>query len=273
MRRRGRLRWWIAVLWVVEVLCLPPRLDAADPRGAADCFYFAQITDTHWGARGTIGITRKAVAALNKIPVKLSFVVHTGDIFADTIRDEGVMREGLQAMRSLKAPVYYLPGNHDLLEGDREETELVFSKSFGPLQRVIEVNGVLCLFLCSEVSEEEGGKAAGKVQRKWIEDNIGKDEKRRVLVFLHRPPVADRLAARTREEWGEESHPQWEKLFQMRPQIQALVSGHLHRDELHWIGAVPVYVASSVAPFWNRQPSVRLYRYEAGRLSYWTIYL
>lgn len=257
--------------WCLLLLCGSSWLQAAQAGRSGDGFYFAQISDTHWGARGTIGITRKAVAALNKLPVKLAFVVHTGDICADTIQEEGIVREGLQAMRSLKAPVYYLPGNHDLLDGDREGTESAFCKSFGPLQRTVEVRGVLCLFLCSEM-QEDGERDARKV-RKWIESNVGKEEKRQVLVFLHRPPVADRLAAETREEWGEESHPLWEKLFKARPQIKALVSGHLHRDELHWIGEVPVYVASSVAPFWNRQPSVRLYKYEAGRLTYWTLYL
>lgn len=267
----GVRRFAAVCCWCVLALVVPFRLQAVEAGRSADGFYFAQISDTHWGARGTIGITRKAVAALNKLPVKLAFVVHTGDIFADTIRDEGVVREGLQAMRSLKGPVYYLPGNHDLLDGDRDVTELAFGKAFGPLQRTVEVQGVLCLFLCSEM-QEDGERDAGKV-RKWIEDNVAKDEKRQVLVFLHRPPVADCLAAKTREEWGEESHPRWEKLFKARPQVKALVSGHLHRDELHWIGPVPVYVASSVAPFWNRQPSVRLYKFEAGRLTYWTIYL
>lgn len=262
----------VALAVLAAILLAGMARAAEEARVAGGGFYFAQITDTHWAAKGTVGLTRKAVAAINKLPVDVEFVVHTGDIFADSIRDEGVVREGLQAMRALKAPVYYVPGNHDLLEGAREETERLFRKHFGDVAGKVEIRGVLCLFLCTELAGDDD-RAAGQVQREWILEQVGRGERRPVLIFLHRPPVADRLAATTRAEWGEEFHPRWARLFESRPQIKALVSGHLHRDELHWIGAVPVYVASSLAPFWERQPSVRLYKYENGKLTYWTIYL
>lgn len=273
MRKGRERRWPGAWAWLVFLLLLPVAGCAAEEgRGTGAGFYFVQITDTHWGVKGSVGLTRKAVAAINKLPVDVEFVVHTGDIFADTIRDEGIVREGLLAMRSLKAPAYYVPGNHDLLEGAAEETQRLYRKHFGALTRKVEVRGVLCLFMNSEVAGDDE-RAAGQVQREWIAQELRKDERRPVLLFVHRPPVADRLAARTRAEWGEEFHPRWARLFESRHQIKAMVAGHLHRDELHWIGAVPVYVASSLVWFWDRQPSMRLYKYENGRLTYWTIYL
>lgn len=239
---------------------------------AGKALFFVQITDTHWGAKGGLALTRKAVEAINALPVDVAFVVHTGDVFADTIYKEPVVNEGLEAMRGLKAPVYYLPGNHDLLEGDTKETERLFEKYFGKVSTKVEIRGVLCLFMCSELRDGDE-RTPAKAQQDWIDRAIAKDERRPVLVFVHRPPVADRIKARTAEEWGYELHPRWERLFREHPQVKAMVTGHLHRDELHWIGEVPIYVASSLASFWDRQPSVRLYKFEAGRLAYWTIYL
>ncbi len=235
-------------------------------------FYFVQITDTHWGVKGGLVMTRRAVEAINKLPVDIAFVVHTGDVMADSIRDEAVVSEGLAIMRGLKVPVHYLPGNHDILEGETKATERLFAKYFGKVAAKKEIRGVLCLFLCSELRDGDD-RTPSRAAQDWIDRNLAKDEQRPVLVFLHRPPVVDRLSSRTPEEWGEEKHPRWEQLFIKHPQIRAMVSGHLHRDELHWIGAVPVYVASSVASFWDRQPSVRLYKYQEGRLTYWTLYL
>lgn len=234
-------------------------------------FYFAQITDTHWGVKGGVALTRRAVQAINKLPVEIAFVVHTGDILADTIHDEALVREGVEVMRGLKAPVYYIPGNHDILEGGKKATERLFADYFGGSGRKVEIKGVWCLFMSSEWRDGDERRPSHG-QQDWIARMVRKDDARPVLVFLHRPPVADRLNAKTPEEWGEEKHPRWERLFEERPQIKALVAGHLHRDELHWIGGVPVYVASSVASFWERQSSVRLYHYDGGRLTYWTIY-
>lgn len=272
-----RRRVWVVLLasgLFVPVL-RPGAVEAAWLRPAPvtnSCFYFAQITDTHWGVKGGLAMTRRAVEAINKLPVDLAFVAHTGDIFADTIHDAAVAREGLEIMRGLKAPVYYIPGNHDILEGETEATERLFVKYFGKVGAKVEVRGVLCLFTTSELGDGDE-RIPSHVQQDWLDRNVTKDERRPVLVFVHRPPVADRLNAKTTEEWGEDKYPRWERLFEAHPQIKAMISGHLHRDELHWIGAVPVYVSSSVASFWDRRPSVRLYKFESGRLTYWTIYL
>jgi UDP-2,3-diacylglucosamine pyrophosphatase LpxH len=55
--------------------------------------------------------------------------------------------------------------------------------------------------------------------------------------------------------------------------VKAVITGHFHRDELHWVGGRPVFAAPPVAGYWGRQASFRLYEYRDGRLSYRTIYL
>jgi 3',5'-cyclic AMP phosphodiesterase CpdA len=257
----------VCLTWVWFVCCFESKAEES-----GNAWYFAQISDTHWGVKGGVVLTRRAVEAINKLPVDIAFVVHTGDVFADTIRKEDVVKEGLEVMRELRAPVYYIPGNHDIPPGDTRETEALFVKHFGKVSSKAEVRGVLCLFMNSELRDGDE-RTPARAQQDWIDRAVTRDEQRPVLVFMHRPPVADRINAKTIEDWGEEWHPRWKRLLDEHPQIKAMVAGHFHRDELHWIGGVPIYVASSVASFWDRQPSVRLYKYEGGRLSYWTIYL
>src|SRR5512139_2758628 len=80
---------------------------------ADDVLRFVQITDTHLGDRDHLERTRRLVVEINRLPVAVDFVVHTGDIFAGGT-PEGEARERLaEAFRALKAPIHFLPGNHD----------------------------------------------------------------------------------------------------------------------------------------------------------------
>jgi 3',5'-cyclic AMP phosphodiesterase CpdA len=258
------------VLWCVGLLAMVPGCARAE---RDERFFFVQITDTHWGAGDTLSLTRSAVAMINKLPVPIEFVVHTGDVLADRIGDERMVRDGLEAMKALKAPVYYLPGNHDVLKDDYKKSARLFEQYFGALNGRIEVKGVACLFVCTEWPQGDT-RSPGHAQREWVEDQLREVGNRPALVFMHKPPIQDILNETHAEDWEKENyHPRWAQLFDEHPGIKALVAGHFHRDELHWIRSVPVYVASSLAPFWDRQPSFRLYEYRDGRLSYWTIYL
>jgi predicted MPP superfamily phosphohydrolase len=237
-----------------------------------DGFYFVQITDTHWGALDGVALTRRAVAAVNGLPVKVEFVVHTGDILADRIRDERIVNDGLDALKGLAAPLFFVPGNHDILRDDHAATARLFEKYFGAMGGRTVVKGVVCLFGSTEWPKDPASTPA-QAECDWIEKSLGAQEQRPVLVFQHRPPVRDLLAKTAVPADNEMSHPRWQGLFEEHPQIKALITGHLHRDELHWIGQVPIYVSSALARFWDRQPSFRLYKYEHGRLEYWTLYI
>jgi hypothetical protein len=55
--------------------------------------------------------------------------------------------------------------------------------------------------------------------------------------------------------------------------VQAVITGHFHRDELHWLDGIPIFAAPPVAAYWGRQASFRLYEYRDGRLGYRAVYL
>jgi len=235
-------------------------------------FYFVQVTDTHWGARDGAALTRRAVEAINQLPYKIEFVVHTGDMLADSIGSESVVQDGLDAMKGLTAPVYYVPGNHDILTSDVPTTAGLYKKYFGALSRRVDVQGVVCLFFYSEPLAG-GFRVRGYDALGWLEQNLKDVGDKPVLLFQHSPSVGNLFDKHDPSVWDEGMRETWEKLVKGKASLKAIVAGHLHRDELHWVGQIPLYVSAPMARFWDRQPSFRVYEYWDGRLGYWTVYL
>lgn len=268
---------WILILLWSAWGCVPaePSAESAPARSAQaasqESFYFVQITDSHWGARDGLALTRKAVEMINALPVKVEFVAFTGDIFSDSIRKDDVLAEGLAIMKGLKPPVYYVPGNHDVVKGDRAATEARFERQLGPLNRSVRTGGVRCLFLCTEMAEGSS-RDPGEVEREWLGKSL-KGESLPTLVFMHRPPLHDLVSGSDGAvSWDDEYDVRWKAFFGSHPEIKAVLAGHFHRDVTGWIGDMPVYVAPALARFWDRQPSFRLYRFRDGHVNYWTLY-
>lgn len=235
-------------------------------------FYFVQITDSHWGARDGVALTRKAVEAINQLPQKIEFVVHTGDLFADTIDDPAVVQEGLKAMKAIKAPVFYVPGNHDIQQADAAATAALYRRHFGPFCSRTEVQGVVCLFFYSDPLIGSFTVPACDPLA-WLETQLGQAGGKPVIIFQHAPSVGRFLDSGDPAEPVPDTYRPWESLVRRYPALRAIVAGHIHRDELRWLGAVPVYVSAPLARFWDRQPSFRVYDYWDGRLGYSTVYL
>ena len=262
--------WLIGQGWVS---CLVVALIALTCRASDPAYYFIQISDTHWGARDGAALTRRAVEAVNALPVKVEFVVFTGDLCSDSIKKDVVVNEGLVAVKGLKAPVYYVPGNHDILKTDSGPTTKRFIEKFGPLNRKVEIHGVTCLFLNTEPVEGES-RSPGQVQRTWVEESLGSGKGTDpVLIFMHRPPIRDLVHGFEEERtWDDPYDSRWGELFAKHSEIKGVFAGHFHRDELRWIGAVPVFVAPALARFWDRQPSFRLYELKDGKVNSRTMY-
>lgn len=260
--RRFGAAWVLALALVVAALAAR----------AEDRFFFVQITDTHWGSREGLALTRRAIDAINEIPLKFEFIVHTGDVTADAIADSNVVAQGLALMKRLPAPVYYVPGNHDILRADAAKTAKLFKHHFGALSRRVEVAGVVCLFFYSEPLTSDY-RLDGYDAKAWLDENLKAAGRKPVLLFQHIPSAYDVRGHDGENAWADSYGPAWFRFFERNPQVKAVVAGHFHRDELHWVGTTPVYVASSIADFWGRQPSFRVYEYRDGRLGYWTVYL
>lgn len=240
-------------------------------RAAGDGFFFVQITDTHFGDRDHLARTRKLVDQINGLPYEIACVVHTGDIFADSISDADIREEGLGVLKRLKAPLHLLPGNHDIREGGIGDTLRVYTREVGPLIHQAEYRGVVFVFAYTE-PVAMGFRVPGYEPLKAMEAAFVQAAGKPVILFHHRPAVDDYYEFTLHPGWDPKARSALETLLRAH-RVQAVITGHFHRDELHWRDGIPVFAAPPVAGYWGRQASFRLYEYRDGRLGYRTVYL
>lgn len=237
-------------------------------------FYFAQITDTHLDGQGFhTRRTQKVVEAVNRLPVKVACVVHTGDIVMDRIGDESVRKTALSVLGRLRPRVHFIAGNHDIL--GRQDlivpTAAAYRQAFGPLCTRAEYHGVVFLFVYTEASAK-GFRVEGVDALAWLTRALKAARGKPVIVFHHTPSVRDFHSNRFHRGWPEDVRHRWVRLLNAH-NVKAVIAGHFHRDEHHWLGNVPLYVCSSVAGYWGRQATFRLYEYRNGKVGYRTVYI
>jgi len=232
---------------------------------------FVQITDTHLGVGRHRQLTAKVVDLINQLPMPIACVVHTGDIVADVLDQTNIVPD-LAEFERLKAPVHYVPGNHDILDKRFDSTRNAYTNRFGPTCARAEYGGGVFLF-ADVRPERRAASMHGADPLDWLERELRTVGRKPVLIFQHYPGVDDFYDNQSHTAWLDDSRRErWLRLV-TSPPVKAVIAGHFHRDELHWLGHVPLYVAQPVARFWGRQPSFRVYDYRDGRLSYWTVYV
>jgi 3',5'-cyclic AMP phosphodiesterase CpdA len=245
-----------------------PARPAAEPSAH---FYFVQMSDTHFGTGDHAARTRRVVAAINNLPFAIECVVHTGDITSDDIGDPRTLGVATSVLSGIRVPAHYLPGNHDIRRRALKATLGVYTNAFGPLCSRAEHGGVVFLFLWDEPLRR-GFAAEGYDPLAWLESELRAAGGRPAIVLLHSPPVEDFYGDRIRPGWPPENRARFTRIVNAA-NVKAVIAGHFHRDELHWLGRVPLYVCSAVAGYWGRQGSFRIYEYSDGRLGYRTVYL
>ncbi len=238
-------------------------------------FYFVQITDTHVGEHPeNARRLARVVDYVNRLPVPLACVVVTGDITTDLTRDPESVKRAKALFAPLKAPVHYLAGNHDILKQDHAAWAAAYREAFGPLNHEAEYHGVRFLFVCTEPLSQDYPPDGGD-PLVWLEQKLAASEKP-ALVFHHWPSVRDLYVTATKTSvsagWREPLRTRWVDLLN-RHGVKAVIAGHFHRDEHHWLGNVPLYVGAPVAERYGRQATFRLYEYKHGRLGYRTQYI
>jgi len=73
--------------------------------------------------------------------------------------------------------------------------------------------------------------------------------------------------------WPKDAEREWNLMLSSNTNIVAVICGHFHRDELHWIAGIPTYVCPPVVTYFGRQTTLRVYEYREGHLSYRTVYI
>ena len=113
-------------------------------------FYFVQITDTHFGDANHIERTRAIVERINHLPMRVEFIVHTGDITMNGIDNQATVNSGLSVLNKLAVPIHYVPGNHDILPEKLEATKQAYSDNFEGLITSQKYDGVTFIFIYTE---------------------------------------------------------------------------------------------------------------------------
>lgn len=233
--------------------------------------YFVQITDTHLGVMDHEKVLAQAIDAINKLPFPIACVVHTGDLTMDNFDKPAIQAAATSLLSRIRAPVHVLAGNHDITDKSTKATIAAWTKRFGPLGATADYGGVRFVFVFTEGLFKDGPAgafdAAGFVDRA-IRETGGKP----VLLFQHSPWFEDFYGNELHPGWPDRTRRRWAELVRRGP-VKAVITGHSHRDELHWEGDVPVFVGEALARFWGRQPVFRIYCWQNGRLSYYTWYM
>ncbi len=234
-------------------------------------FYFAQISDIHFGIQDSAERMLKVVDAINNTSLEIGFVADTGDVFNGTVLDESVNKLAKDAFAKFKMPVFHVAGNHDIMPGSTfGPSVLAYQKAVGPLYGQTEYHGIIMIFFCTE-SLDGSVKLDGYESMIWLRKQLKLAGRKPVVVFTHRPPTKDFYANSLHETWPASELKQFEKLVNAY-NVKAVISGHYHRAEQHWIGKVPVFVASPIANLWGRESGYRIYEYVDGKISYRTQY-
>jgi len=242
-------------------------------RVAAEPWYFVQISDTHYGRAIHSNRLAQAISQINALDPAPLFVMHTGDFANDNLNNEiaAVISNGLA---QIKFPVYSVPGNHDILPRRLDETLNAYTNYLGPLTFRMETNGVQFLFLYTESLRREF-TVPGHDPIGWLAAQLNAHPKMPAIVVHHSPVAPDFYNGKFNESWAQQPSQVWDDTISTNGNVKAVICGHFHRDELHFNGkGIPTYVASSIASFWGRQGTFRIYRCDDnGNLSYSTVYL
>jgi len=165
----------------------------ARPRvgGALD---FVQISDTHIGFDkaanpDTLGTLREAIARIKALPVKPSFVIHTGDVSHLSKAEEFDTAD--QMLKDLNLPVFYTPGEHDALdEGNGKLFLERYGKgTWGTGWRSFDAGGVHFIGLVNVVNLNPDGRGhLGDEQIAWLAKDVAHlSASTPVVVYAHMP--------------------------------------------------------------------------------------
>ena len=228
---------------------LEAALAAPLKRAAAAPFTFAQISDSHIGfnkppnadARATF---REAIEKVKALPQRPDFVIHTGDVSQLSRDDE--FDDADQMLKGLGLPVFFVPGEHDMLDPDGGKAFLNrFGKgSIGVGWYSFDHRGVHFVALVNVADLKPGGMGnLGAAQLAWLKDDLaGRPSSQPIVVFAHIPlwtVYAD-------WGWGTDDAAEALKLLARFGSVTVL-NGHIHQITQKIEGRIAFHTARSTA--------------------------
>jgi Icc protein len=238
--------------------------------GAMSGLRFAQISDSHIGfdkpANTDVTATlRAAIAKIKAAPEQPSFVLHTGDL---THLSKPAEFDTLQqVLGELSMPVFYVPGEHDVLEDDGKSYLQRFGKGTqGAGWHSFDQGGIHFIGLVNVVNLKAGGLGSlGAEQLEWLEKDVKRlKSSTPIVVFAHIPLWS------VYPEWGWGTDDSERALaYLKRFGSVSVLNGHIHQVMQKVEGHVSFHTAMSTAfpqPAPGSAPSPGPMKVEAARL-------
>jgi plastocyanin len=214
----------------------------------ASSLRFVQISDSHIGfdkpANTDVTATlRLAVAKIKAEPEPPAFVLHTGDL---THLSRPAEFDTLQQVLSeLSVPIFYVPGEHDVLEDDGKGYLERFGKGTkGTGYYSFDQGGAHFIGLVNVVNLKAGGLGTlGDEQLEWLESDVKPlSSSTPVVVFAHMPLWS------VYPEWGWGTDDSERALsYLKRFGSVSVLNGHIHQVMQKVEGNVTFHTAMSTA--------------------------
>jgi 3',5'-cyclic-AMP phosphodiesterase len=205
----------------------------------------AQISDPHVTVgpadAGSADALAAAVDAVNAFTPTPDAVLLSGDITEHASAEEYELAAEL--LEPLTMPLHLLAGNHD--DPDAMRSALGAPGAPGePLQYSVSL-GPLRLVACDTTVRGQDGGALGPDRLAWLDAELAADRATPTLVAMHHPPVLVGMGALDEIGLAEADRIAVGELVAANPQVQRIVSGHVHRGATGAIGRCPVFVCAS----------------------------
>jgi len=214
-------------------------------RGAADDFFFLQLSDPHWGFSGP-AVNPEAdqelpstVATINASAAQPDFIIFTGDLTHNT-DDVDVRRmrmlEFQKITSGLQAPLRFMPGEHDAAA----DAGAVYQEIFGQTHYSFDHKGIHFVAL-DNVSDPHA--MLGADQLHWLGSDLAPlDAQAPIVVFAHRP-LWD-----LKPEWDWATPDAAQAIEILTPYENVTVFfGHIHQELHHTTGHIQHHSARSLA--------------------------
>jgi 3',5'-cyclic AMP phosphodiesterase CpdA len=218
---------------------------AAEPTG----FTFLQMSDSHVGFDkkanpDALATLREAVAKVKAMPVKPSFIIHTGDI--THLSKPAEFDNADKVFSETGVQMHYVPGEHDNIDESQGKAYLErYGKgSKGAGWYSFDDHGVHFIGLVNVVDLKAGGLGnLGAEQLAWLEADLkGKSDSTPIVVFAHIP-----LQVIYKEwGWGTEDGMQALNLLKRFGSVTVL-NGHIHQLAQKVEGNMTFHTALSTA--------------------------
>ena len=208
---------------------------------------FVQISDSHIGfdkpANTDVTATLRAAIAKIKAEPDPAFVLHTGDLTHLSKPAEFATLQ--QVMSELSVPVFYVPGEHDVLDDEGRGYLQRFGRgTLGAGWHSFDQDGVHFIGLVNVVNLKAGGLGTlGTEQLEWLEKDVKRlSSSTPIVVFAHIPLWS------VYPEWGWGTDDSERALsYLKRFGSVSVLNGHIHQVMQKVEGHVTFHTAMSTA--------------------------